>query len=135
MPLDLRRIKILLIDDDPFIRTTIRQILDIVGIAGANVYEADSALGGMKETLRMRPDLVFCDVHMPNEDGFVYVAHLRESRIGNVAQIPVVMLTSDSGERTVIEAKSLKVNGYLVKPVSINNIKRAIERAMKVTLS
>ncbi|HXP97781.1 MAG TPA: response regulator [Telmatospirillum sp.] len=134
MTLDLRRLKVLLIDDEPFIRTTIRQILDLVGLAGANIYEADSALGGMKETLRMRPDLVFCDIHMPKEDGFVYVANLRKAPIGDVPKTPVVMLTSDSGESAVLEAKSLNVNGYLVKPVSIGTVKRAMERALKVTL-
>ena len=134
MTVDLRRLKVLLIDDDPFLRTTIRQILDLVGVAGANVYEAESALAGMKETLRMRPDLVFCDIHMPQEDGFVYVGHLRESRIADVAKTPVVMLTSDSREKAVVTAKQMKVDGYLVKPISINAVKVAIERALKTNL-
>ena len=132
MTFDLRRLKILLIDDDPFIRSTIRQILDIVGVAGANVYEADSVLAGMRETLHMRPDLVFCDIHMPDQDGFVYVAQLRQTRIGEVGATPVVMLTTESGEQAVLEAKSLHVSGYLLKPVSVNAVKNALNRALKV---
>jgi two-component system chemotaxis response regulator CheY len=131
---DVRRLKILLIDDEPFIRSTIRQILVQLGIPQANVYEAGTAKAGMMETLRMRPHLVLCDIHMPEEDGFVYVSYLGKAPMPEVAAIPVVMLTSDSTEEAVKTAKGLKVNGYLVKPVSISSVKRAVERALGVTL-
>lgn len=132
---DLRRLKVLLIDDEQFIRSTIRQILVQIGIPQANVYEAASAKAGMAETLRMRPNLVLCDIHMPDELGFVYVSFLRSSNIPDVSVIPVVMLTSDSTEEAVMAAKGLKVDGYLVKPVSISAVKKALERALKVTLA
>ncbi|AVM74854.1 response regulator [Magnetospirillum gryphiswaldense] len=131
---DLRRLKVLLVDDEPFIRSTIRQILVQIGIPQANVYESASAKAGISETLRMRPNVVLCDIHMPEEDGFVYVAQLRKAPIADVAQIPVVMLTSDSTEEAVLTAKGLKVDGYLVKPVSIAAVKKSLERALKVSL-
>lgn len=132
---DPRRLKILLIDDEPFIRTTLRQILVQVGLAPANIYEADTAKAGVSQTLRVRPDLVLCDIHMPDEDGFAYLMAIHKSAISGVAATPVVMLTSDSTEEAVLVAKQLKVEGYLVKPVSISSVKRAVERALKVTLS
>jgi len=131
---DLRRLKVLLIDDEPFIRSTIRQILVQIGMPQANVYEAETAKAGMTETLRIRPSVVLCDIHMPIEPGFTFVARLRESKVSGVADTPVIMLTSDSTEQAVLAAKGLNVDGYLVKPVSIAAVRKALERALKVTL-
>ena len=132
MTIDLYKLKVLLIDDEPFIRATLSQILVNIGIK--NIYQTDSVQAGLGETVRVRPDLVFCDIHMPGEDGFVYVSEIRNDPLPGVAAIPVVMLTSDSGQEAVLTAKDLKVNGYLVKPVSHNAVKKSIERALKVTL-
>ncbi|MDO8607676.1 MAG: response regulator [Phaeospirillum sp.] len=130
---DLKRLKILLIDDEWFIRSTIRQILIQIGIN--NVYEAGDVDSAIKETLRVQPSMVLCDIHMPGEDGLAYVAKLRKAPLPNVASIPVVMLTSDSSQDAVLTAKGLHVDGYLIKPVSIAAVKKAIERALKITLA
>ena len=131
--IDLRRLKILLIDDEPFIRTTLRQILVQVGLAPSNVYEAGSVKEGVSQTLRIRPDMVLCDIHLADDDdGFTYVVAIRKSTVGEVASTPVVMLTSDSTEEAVLVAKQLKVEGYLVKPVSIAAVQRVVERILKV---
>jgi two-component system chemotaxis response regulator CheY len=131
---DLRRLKVLLIDDEPFIRITIRQILHQIGVPPSNIYEAGDVKAAIAETLRVRPAMVLCDIHMPGDDGFTYVAALHKAPLPDVAAIPVVMLTSDSGEEAVLTAKGHKVAGYLVKPVSIGAVKKAIERALKVIL-
>jgi two-component system chemotaxis response regulator CheY len=130
--LNLEKFKVLLIDDEAFIRSTIRQILHQLHIH--NVYEAANALAGMRETLRIRPQLIFCDIHMPDENGLEYVAKLRLSSIGDVAATPVVMLTSENREAAVKAAKGLKVEGYLVKPVSADLMKQSIERALEIEL-
>ena len=132
MTFDPRKLKVLLIDDEPFIRTTLSQILLNIGIK--NVYQCDSVNAGLDETVRVRPDLVFCDIHMPGEDGFVYVSEVRNDAIAAVAATPVVMLTSDAAHEPVRTAKAMRVNGYLVKPVSHAAVKKAIERALKVAL-
>ncbi len=132
MTFDPRKLKVLLIDDEPFIRTTLSQILLNIGIK--NVYQCDSVNAGLDETVRVRPDLVFCDIHMPGEDGFVYVSEVRNDAIAAVAATPVVMLTSDAAHEAVRTAKEMRVNGYLVKPVSHAAVKKAIERALKVAL-
>jgi DNA-binding NarL/FixJ family response regulator len=129
---DPRKLKVLLIDDEPFVRVIITQILHALGVR--DIYEANSVRAGMSETLRIRPDLVFCDVHMPGEEGLVYVAELRNTSIPEIAATAVVMLTSDSGGKTVATARELRVNGYLVKPVSLTAVKRAMERALKLSL-
>jgi two-component system chemotaxis response regulator CheY len=122
-------LRVLIIDDEWFQRTTLRQILHNLGLS--TVFEAGSAADGMKETLRVHPNVVFCDIHMEHEDGFAYLTKLRTSSVPGVADLPVVMLTSERSIDAVSAAKELKVTGYLVKPVSTQTVKAAVERVLK----
>ncbi|RAU23440.1 hypothetical protein CU669_04770 [Paramagnetospirillum kuznetsovii] len=131
---DPHHLKVLLVDDEAFIRSTIRQILMQIGIPKTNVYEAENAMAAINQTLRVRPDLIICDIHMEGYDGFAFVSSLHKAPIPEAATIPVIMLTSDAGAEAVAIAKGLNVAGYLVKPVSIAAVKKSIERALKVTL-
>lgn len=126
--IDFKRLRILLIDDEWFIRSTIRQMLRQIDVI--NTYEAEGAAAGIAETLRVKPHLVLCDVHMPDADGLSYLGDLRKAVIPSVAETPVVMLTSDGTPDVVLSAKDLKVSGYLLKPVSPAALKKAIERAL-----
>ena len=132
MAFEIAKTKVLMIDDEPFIRATLGQILSNIGFKG--IYQADSVQAGLSEFMRVNPALVFADIHMPGEDGFVFVSEIRNDPSPTAAATPIVMLTSDSGQEAVMTAKDNKVNGYLVKPVSVNSVKKAIERALKVTL-
>ncbi len=133
MSADLTHLKVLLIDDEWFIRSTIRQMLVHMGIA--NVYEAGDPVAAMSEALRIQPNVILCDIHMPIDDGLSFVAKLRKAPVPAVAATPVIMLTSDSNENTVVAAKGLQIEGYLVKPVSTTAVKKALERALKITIS
>lgn len=131
--LELKQLRILVIDDEAFVRTTICQILTTIGIGG--IYEAADAKAALAQVERLRPHLVFCDIHMPGADGLAFVRQLHKTPDANVSSIPVVMLTSDNSEESVMTAKGLKVQGYLIKPVSIATVKRAIERALDIPQS
>jgi len=127
--LDFKRLKILLIDDEAFVRSILRQVLSSIGVPSPNIYEADSAASGMLETMRIRPALVFCDIHMPAEDGLQFLAKLRKAPA--ISATPVVMITSDSSESSVVSAKGLKADGYVVKPVSVSAVQRALDFALR----
>jgi two-component system, chemotaxis family, chemotaxis protein CheY len=123
-----KRRKILVIDDEPFMRWTMRQVLIEIGIS--DIYEAGNGKKGLQETDRLRPDAVFCDIHMPDEDGLAYLTALRGFPNARVAATPVIMVTSDQSTGAVVSAKRLKVSGYLVKPISIDAVKKALERVL-----
>jgi DNA-binding NarL/FixJ family response regulator len=120
--------RILIIDDEPFIRWMVRQLL--LDLGASQIYEAADGTIGLKETLRLRPDAVLCDIHMPGEDGLAFLAALRATAITAVARTPVIMLTSDKTTGSVVAAKRLKADGYLVKPLSIGSLKKALERVL-----
>lgn len=129
--IDFKRVTVLLIDDEPFIRLTMRQIFAQAGIPPQNITDISNVADGMTEVARVRPSVVFCDIHMPGETGIDFVTQLRAVNLPDLAATPVVMLTSDATADSVMLAKEAHVHGYLVKPVSINSVKQAIERALK----
>lgn len=112
----LERLRVLVIEDQAYTRQIIRQTLDRLGVK--NVHEAADGGEGMKQTLRTRPDIVLCDVHMQPVNGIHYLARLRAFKNAEIAATPVIFLTADAEEGTVLTGKEFGVDGYIVKPVS-----------------
>lgn len=124
----LDRLRVLVIEDQPYMRQLLRQTLERLGVP--NVYEAEDGGTGLKVTIRMRPNIVFCDIHMEPVDGHQYLSQLREFRNAEIANTPVIFLTSDAEENTVIKSKRSAVNGYIVKPTSAAKLKDNINRLL-----
>ena len=123
--IEYEKLKILLVDDEGYTRQLIRQLLHQLGIR--SVAEAANGKDGLLELLRTRPDMVFCDVHMKPIGGIEFLRQVRAVRIAAIAATPVVMLTADAGAETVSSAKELAANGYLVKPVALNQLKARVD--------
>jgi two-component system, chemotaxis family, chemotaxis protein CheY len=122
---DYHQITILIIEDDKHTRALIRRMLLQIGVR--SITEAEDGRSGYFEVLRTRPDLVFCDVHMAPVDGRAFLRQLREATLPGIAETPVVFLTGDAQRDTVLFAKEHAINGYLVKPVSLNDLKSRID--------
>jgi two-component system chemotaxis response regulator CheY len=117
---DREALKILIIDDDSFMRRTIKAMLR--GVGRFLVSEADDGDTGLQEVVRFKPDLVLCDIHMPRMDGLHFVEHLRSHQDQSLRAIPVVILTVEAAQETILGASRLRVSGYLLKPVSAKQI-------------
>jgi two-component system, chemotaxis family, chemotaxis protein CheY len=126
--LDYHQISILIIEDDKHTRAPIRRMLLQLGIR--SIAETEDGRSGYAELLRTRPDLVSCDVHMEPVDGRAFLKQLREAKLPGIAHTPVVFLTGDAQRDTVLFAKEHAINGYLVKPVSLNGLKSRIDSAL-----
>jgi CheY-like chemotaxis protein len=104
------------VDDEKFIRTTIRAVLRAVG--RFVVTEADDGDVALIEVERSKPDIVLCDITMPRMGGLRFVELLRKHPEISVRGTPVIILTGHAEAATVTAAAKLQVNGYLVKPIS-----------------
>lgn len=122
MPADLTRLKVLIIDDQDFVRAIVRKMLGQIGIA--NVVEARDGASGLDVADHERPDLVICDVRMRPLDGFGFVRALR-AKPGNAA-IPVILLTAHTDEATLALAGEIGVDAFLAKPVLASALKDKI---------
>jgi two-component system, chemotaxis family, chemotaxis protein CheY len=126
--MDYHLMRILVVEDDPYTRALIKRMLLQIGVR--SIAEAEDGGSGYLELLRTRPHLVFCDVHMAPVDGRAFLKHVREAKLPGIAETPVVFLTGDAQSDTVLFAKGHAINGYLVKPVSLNDLKARIDAAL-----
>ena len=123
---DLGALKVLIIDDQEFVRTIVKKMLQQIGIG--QVVEAHDGNSGLETVERERPDVVICDVQMRPMDGFGFVKMLRALPFGRA--LPVVLLTAHTDAATVGRAKELDVNAFLAKPVLPPALKEKIVKVM-----
>ncbi len=122
-------VKVLIVDDEVHTRAMIRSMLRQIGIHQA--MEAADGKAGLTEIARTRPTLVLCDVHMQPVDGRQFLKLVRATKVDWVKNIPVIFLTADAKPETVKLAKELQVDGYLVKPVNVGDLKARIDAVLK----
>ena len=123
---DLASLKVLVIDDQEFVRTIVKKMLTQLGLG--TVLEAHDGNSGLDVVVREAPDLVICDIQMRPVDGFGFVRQLRTTPA--VSHTPVIMLTAHTDATTVARAKELAINAFLAKPVLPPALKDKIVRVM-----
>lgn len=121
-------INCLIVDDDKFSRTFIKTALSQIGIK--NVKEAASAAEALEILESYSIDLLFLDQVMPEKNGIELAAELKKSANPALKNIPIIMVTVDTKEKTVLDAKHLGIREYLVKPISPNALKNRISDAL-----
>jgi two-component system chemotaxis response regulator CheY len=122
-------VKVLIVEDEAHTRGVIRGMLRQMGIY--TVMEAGDGKAGLTEIARTRPTLVLCDIHMQPVDGRQFLKMVRATKVEWVRNIPVIFLTADAKPETVKVAKELNVDGYLVKPVTVVDLKARIDSVLK----
>jgi response regulator RpfG family c-di-GMP phosphodiesterase len=105
-------LRILLVDDDPALRTLLRTTFEL---ADVEVAEAESADAARRRIKGARPDVIVLDVNMPGVTGLELCKELKES--AHTKDIPVVLLTGSDGG-TSAEAKRAGADAFVRKPFS-----------------
>jgi DNA-binding NtrC family response regulator len=119
---------VLVVDDEPDIRTTVKEILEDEGYA---VVVAAGAEEARQARLRERPDVVLLDIWMPGTDG---ISLLREWAGGGVlAGSPVIMMSGHGTVETAVEATRLGAYDFVEKPISLAKLLLTIERAREAS--
>jgi len=117
--------KVLVVDDEPDIRTLIKEILEEENysvITAANGAEA-------REARRVQPpDLILLDIWMPDIDG---ISLLREWFHRGGSSCPVIMMSGHGTVETAVEATRLGAYDFVEKPISLAKLLIMIERALE----
>lgn len=119
--------KLLIIDDDEAVRTSLAAYLEDSGFA---VERAGNGLVGLEIFERERPDLIICDLRMPQVDGLELIR-----RVGELDHaVPVIVVSGAGVMSDVVEALRLGAADYLIKPledlaVLEHSVRRALDRA------
>ena len=80
-----------------------------------------------------RPDLVLLDIELPKKDGRQVLAEIRADAA--LAGIPVVVLTGSLVHQTIFQSANLSVDGFMTKPVSLDQFIRVIKSLHRSWLS
>jgi DNA-binding response OmpR family regulator len=120
-----RGLKILIVEDDPFISEILEHNLSEAGYKCSTCANGSDALRRMKREL---PDLLILDRILPGRDGIYVLAKLRE-----ISDIPVLMLTSLKSEENKLEGFDAGADDYLAKPFSIMELLARVRALFKRT--
>ena len=116
-----RKKKILVVDDSDFMRMKMVQLLE----KDYDLIEASSSISAIKKIAVNRPNLVLLDYEMPVCDGRQALEMIRSDK--DIADIPVIFLTGRGDKESVKKVMSLKPEGYLLKTMPEENIKKIID--------
>lgn len=121
---------IMIVDDS----VTVRKVTSrIVERQGWDVMLAKDGVDAISQLQDHYPDLMLLDIEMPKMDGFEVLRTVRRDQ--RLKDLPIIMITSRTGEKHKRQAKELGVNEYLGKPFQEENLLSIIEEVLAETKS
>jgi len=117
--------KIMVVDDNKDIRTSVHQILEICGY---EVIEAEDGMNCLKQLEQGHPDLVILDIMMPGMSGWDVAARIKQNEKWN--SIPIVFLTA-KGDDMSMGLGGLASEEYIVKPFDVNQLIECVNRILQ----
>ncbi len=114
--------KVLIVDDDPFIRKLIATTLE--DVAAFELLQASDGQEAVDIAAREEPELVFLDIDMPRVDGYEACRRLRAAP--QTAEATIVMLTASAGLEAEREAEDAGADLFLTKPFSPLDLLRLV---------
>ena len=106
---------VLIIEDDPVM---LRGLKDNFEFEGYNVKTAADGDIGLKEALRVQPDLIILDLMLPKVNGYEICRFLREEKL----EMPIIVLTAKGLESDKVLGLKLGADDYVTKPFSIKEL-------------
>jgi signal transduction histidine kinase len=119
--------RVLLADDNADMRTYVRDLF-------SPMYDVEAVADGaqaLEAARRTRPDLILCDVMMPQLDGFELLKAVRADP--GLCDIPVVMLSARAGEEARIEGLGAGADDYIVKPFHARELLARVGAILELT--
>jgi len=120
----------LVVDHEPEVRARLVEHLQGWGYEAQTVETAEEAL---KRIPHQRPDLVILDVEMPDQDGYLVCAKLKQFSQSRVEQIPVILCSMFAGERHKHFGRYAGADGYLLKPFDWPQLARHVAQLLSRT--
>lgn len=114
----------LIVDDEPHVRSLLRLILKELGIA--TCWDAANGVEALELALQHHPDLLILDINLPVMGGLDMLEKLREAG----SDVPVVIMTSESMQRTVEQAARLGACAYLLKQSPKSHLQRSLRETI-----
>jgi len=120
----LKNLTLLYIEDDDLIRKKYYQSLSLLF---KTIYQAISYKEALNIYHDKSPDILLVDINLGELSGIDIVKKIRETNI----DIPIVFLTSHFDNKYLLEVANLQIDGYIVKPLDIDKLQKAMSNCLK----
>jgi len=120
------RNKLLLIDDDPNLVLLVKDYLEY---RGYEVMTAENGYDALQVLAKETPQMVICDVMMPEMDGYTFVKHIRSDP--KTSWLPVLFLSAKGQSQDRIQGLNTGADVYMVKPFEPEELVAQIEASLK----
>ena len=124
----MRRRRILIIDDEQPLLESLEMFLSEKGY---EVQCAVCASEGLARTNAFAPDIIILDIRLPDMDGLDVLQELKRKN----GKISTIMITAFHDMDTTIKAMKLGASEYITKPIDVEELEKAIDKALKVARS
>jgi two-component system chemotaxis response regulator CheY len=120
--------RILIVEDSP----TMRQLLvfALKRLKDVDIVEAQDGMDGLRKVTSDEFDLALIDINMPVMDGLKLVSLIRGEE--NIADMPIVVVTTEGAKEDRDRALALGANEYLTKPIQANKVLAVAKALLKV---
>jgi DNA-binding response OmpR family regulator len=115
--------KVLIVEDDPTIRT---MVIRALGERGHAVASAANALTGLQLAVAERPEVVLLDLGLPDLDGREALRMLRA-----VSPVPIIVVTAAGGESDMVRALDAGADDYIVKPFGAEQLDARVRAVLR----
>jgi CheY-like chemotaxis protein len=117
--------RVLVVEDDPGTQSLLRKQLESTGF---QVTIANNGLDGLMKLEQSAPDVIVCDMNMPELDGIGFVRAIKA--MNETRKIPVIFLTASNDPRHMVDGINVGARFYLTKPFEMNDLIGKINRVL-----
>ncbi|MGQ4648398.1 response regulator [Lyngbya aestuarii] len=118
--------KVLVIENEEIFREI---LINILKREGFDAIGAENGSQGLNLAREFAPDLILCDVKMPELNGYDVLRALRQN--DHTANIPFIFLTAETIHSVIDQGQLLGANGYLTKPFTTAQLLEAINKRVR----
>jgi DNA-binding NarL/FixJ family response regulator len=122
----LEQKRLMLVDDDPNLIVLVKDYLEFRGYDVLTAENGRQALELLQKTI---PDLIICDVMMPEMDGYTLVEHIREDP--RTEWVPVLFLSAKGQSQDKVKGLTTGADVYMVKPFEPEELVAQVESSLK----
>ncbi|MFM2206440.1 MAG: hypothetical protein RL213_415 [Bacteroidota bacterium] len=117
--------KILVVDDERMLRESICTLLELYGFKAVG---AEDGIMARQHIESFKPDLILCDVKMPQMDGYEFLNEVRKGAGG--LELPFIFMSAKGEKEDIRRGMNLGADDYLIKPFSKDELLKAINTRM-----
>lgn len=122
----LNSYNILIVDDSRSLRMVIKKLVENTSYFFENIYEAGDGVEALNILKDNKINLVFTDINMPNMNGLDLIQNMKDQGY----KVPIVVISTEGNQETVVQAIKNGAKGYIKKPFSAQLVEEQMEKLL-----